>query len=388
MAELYLVAAATAHEARSLRLTAEPADGIEPLLSISEDGEVTAYTPDRPDRSFRLRRELRHPAGLLDLVEKDAGDRRWLAWRLLLAAWEEMRHRDELGREADRWTRTLLLVLQARASLRSFARAQAADTAPWDRRAARDLLDAAAALRFFDHGSVAPFLQWLVAVLPRDRAAAVLDDLLPAGETLFVERLFEGRHRELRRIVAAVSRAQRRQYFFGRYDLRGASRLRRLQGRLRFPESGVRAFAWSYWLWIADHSVPRMLAGCVVGILPFLLTDEAWRLVSALPFDGVALLSLASALAVLVYLHYDRIQADPAALSPRGGVGWVWLTGVAESLLLAAGVQWLAAPAFHSALGLGGCFNGGVFVASAAFALGVGVFTQLIWQDRAVTAPP
>lgn len=192
-------------------------------------------------------------------------------------------------------------------------------------------------------------------------------------------------------MVQSVARALRRQYYFGRYDLRGAGRLRRLLVRLRHPRSGVRALAWTGWLFVVDRFVPRLLAGCVVGILPFLLTDEAWRLVtdlSEVSILRVAALSLLAALLVLVYLFYDRYQADPAGLSPWSGVVSVWLTGCVDSLALAAGVQWLAASSFHEALGYCGRFNGGVFLASAAFALAVGVFTQLIWQEKAVTAPP
>jgi hypothetical protein len=298
-----------------------------------------------------------------------------------------MNARGELGRTTDCWTRTLLLTLKARASLRAFAAAKAVDPGSWSDRATRDLLDAAAALDFFDPRRLAPFLQWLVAVLPRERARGLIDELLPVGG-VFVSRVTEPRHRELGQVVQSVARALRRQYFFGRYDLRRAGRLRRLLGRLQYPRSGVRALAWTGWLFVVDRFVPRLLAGCVVGILPFLITDEAWRLATEVSILRISALSFVAAVLVLVYLFYDRHQADPAGLSPCSGVVSVWLTGRVESLALAAGVQWLAAPTFHEALGYCGRFNDGVFLASAAFALGVGVFTQLIWQEKAVTAPP
>lgn len=51
-------------------------------------------------------------------------------------------------------------------------------------------------------------------------------------------------------------------------------------------------------------------------------------------------------------------------------------------------MQWLAAESFLCALGRPESFHVGVFLASAAFALAVGVLTQLMWQEKAVTTPP
>jgi hypothetical protein len=382
--ELHLVALDYAHGPRTLGMARQLAPGAAPLLSISDEGEVTCAGLGQADAPLRLRRELRRPASLVELIEGEDADSRWQAARLLLAAWEQVR-RGGFDRKADQWTQTLLLLLQARASLRTFAAAPEAAHEPWHERAALDLLDAAAALEFFDPRRLAPFLQWLVAVLRRDQARALLDEVLPVELPRFLGRLAEPAHDELARIVEAVARAQRRQYFLGRYDLAGAGRLRPLLARLRFPRSRTAAAAWRRWLAFVDVLVPRLFAGCLVGILPFFLTDEAWRFASDLSRPQLAGVAAGAAGAVLGYLAYDRHQADPAGLSPLSGVIRVWLTGLVESYLLAAGVQWLASPSF---LGMACRFNASVFVASAAFALAVGVFTQLIWQEKAVTAPP
>jgi len=404
MAFLHLVPNRTRREPRSLRLTDEPEPGTS-LAEASEDG-VVRLAQDSWDEEARalLCAELRAPEVLVDQVERDLDseatrtcESSWHAARLFLAVHRALTETADLRSEIDRWTRTLLLLLQARASLRAFANGQATDPRPWHRRAAEDLLDAAAAVAFFEPAQLTPFLHFLVAVLPRDRARQLLDDLLPVDSARFAERLVEGEHRQLARVVQGVAHAQRRQWCLGRYDLAGASRFAPLLARLRFPRGTVAACFWRAGMRGIDLLVPRLFAGILVGTLPVLLTEEAWVLASTLPFRLVAFLSALTLVAVFFYLAYDRRQADPAGLTPFGGVGRVWLIGLLEAFGLSLGVQMLAAESFYRSLvqsvpdvaaGISPGFNLPVFLAGAAFSLGVGVFTQLIWQDEAVTAPP
>lgn len=367
--------------------------------SIQDDGrnfKIRDPELDDTEISIRWRQELDRPALLAAQIEPEAPREpalNWLAAQLYLAVQKRLDEMAALESGTRRFTTLFLQVLKARASLRAFCEE---GTESWASRATKDLLDLASALDFFDLAKITPFLQWLSAVLPPGKAALLVDSLLPVEDARLTNRLSDSENVELARVVEAVGRAQRRSYFLGRYDLAGAFRLGSLLSRLRWKRSrqaGALGAAFAF----ADFLIPRLLAGCLIGILPFFLTDEAWRLATSLPWPLLAGILFSTLLAVGLYLFYDREVADPAHLARSWGVVLVAAIGLTEALAFAGLLQWLAAGHFNAVLmenqpelpdRLSCGWNLNVFLASTAFSLGVGVFTQLIWQDKAVTAPP
>lgn len=401
MDALYAEPTVSALSGEKIRLsTSRPLDHVGRYGSIQDHGwSFEVQNPDlaNPEIQIRWRQELARPGLLASQIEPAKGHRGagldWLAAQLYLAVHRLLHEREPLDNGHSRFTSIFLRLLKSRASLRAFCED---DREIWSSRAAKDLLDLASALDFFDLARLNPFLHWLTAVLPSDKRARLLDHLLPVEDGNFAARLIHPENIELARVVEAVARAQRRSYFLGRYDLAGAYRLGSLLSRLRFKRSW-RAGAFGAVFALADFVIPRLLTGCLIGILPFFLTDEAWRLATSLPSQNLAWILFATFVAVCLYLFYDREVADPADLASSRGVFIVAAIGLAEALAFAWILQCTAAGHFNAVLVEGNpalagqlsCrFNGNVFLASTAFSLGVGVFTQLIWQDKAVTAPP
>jgi hypothetical protein len=384
-----------ATDARLLRFSEDPRD--ESFASCTIEGSSVALTVRddwKPDEIEFLSQELRRPEVLVGQIGPDRPGveaselRAWQIATLYLKFHDELRARDYLGRRSDSWVGVLLLLARARASTRILSVLNSGKRVPWLERCRNDLLEAAGALDFFEHKQTAAFAQWLAGALAPERAPRILNDLFPPETTVLLAAASESQ--ELRVVLFSVARALRRNWFLGRYDLRGAATLHRLLARLQwYRRPGLK------WLRHAIMTagtllIPRLAAGCLIGILPFLITDEAWRVARGQGPPLLAAVFAATCTAVLFYLLYDQEVADPARLVSRWQAARVWITAVIESLALAAAVQLLAAGSFPICIEplTVTRFDWGVFWASAAFSLGVGVFTQIIWQDQAVTAPP
>ena len=157
---------------------------------------------------------------------------------------------------------------------------------------------------------------------------------------------------------------------------------------------GVFSLWWRGSVWF-KVLLPRMMAGIVVGYLPLLLTEEAWMMVHRM-HRREGLLLVAGALGFSWYYLFVEVQNTVREkLVAAVRASRVFSMGVLESFLIGAIVQDLTAQAFlpEEIPGdvLQPCLMGSIYpkVLYVYFplALLIGIFVQIIWEDKPITEP-
>jgi hypothetical protein len=138
-----------------------------------------------------------------------------------------------------------------------------------------------------------------------------------------------------------------------------------------------------------------MVGGIVVGYLPLLLTDEAWNMVKAIKvLEASCLITFAFGLSlyyIFIEIHNtlkDKWESLVRALR-------VFATGLLESLVIGIIVLDLITKAFKPSLleegllvhGLLGYIYPKLLYIYFPLALLIGIFVQIIWEDKPITHP-
>jgi len=154
----------------------------------------------------------------------------------------------------------------------------------------------------------------------------------------------------------------------------------------------------SFWrkmfLWF-KLMIPRMVGGIVVGYLPLLLTDEAWNMVKEIDvLEASCLITFAFGVSlyyIFIEIHNtlkDKWESLVRALR-------VFATGLLESLVIGIIVLDLITKAFKPSLleegllvhGLLGYIYPKLLYIYFPLALLIGIFVQIIWEDKPITHP-
>lgn len=156
----------------------------------------------------------------------------------------------------------------------------------------------------------------------------------------------------------------------------------------------------SYYLWF-KLLLPRLLGGIVVGYLPLLLSEEIWGFAWQVePLEGVLIVGTA----VLFSFYYlfteirNVVQNTITAIYRGLRIGVI---GLAESFLVGIFAQDLLARPFVTGMGkiddyealnpvtglLGGLIYPKVLLLYFPLALLIGIFVQIIWEEKPITHP-
>lgn len=185
-------------------------------------------------------------------------------------------------------------------------------------------------------------------------------------------------------------------WFLKRYDWMTAARIwRNLKNNRRQQIIGF-----------VDLLLPRLLSAILIGFFPLMGGVEMWLIPLRLSWVDIIIISAIALLIVFLYFAYecfkiaDRIKAGTTLL---GRALIVFLHGLLWSLISSAMLYYMF---FHHFIGLEnavpdglGCmqyinlgyffvaFHGKVIVFFAVFALLMGVFIQVIWEEKTITEP-
>lgn len=174
-----------------------------------------------------------------------------------------------------------------------------------------------------------------------------------------------------------------RRWYLPRYDLAAAATLERA---VADAEGG----RWRSLNARMSFGVARLLAGIGVGYLVTALQGDTWRLLVGLVADRrAAAVLIAAALMAGTFLYLVHgIRRATGLTSARAGWARAWAIWIRGELFALAGgfpVAWAVAPILDSGFAAGDLVP--VVALYAQVALFVGVFTQLLFDDKPATAP-
>lgn len=143
--------------------------------------------------------------------------------------------------------------------------------------------------------------------------------------------------------------------------------------------------------------LPRLIGGIVVGYMVLIFSNDVWNMVDRLgtaaiyPANGLVIILLAIGLAFFFLLNEVRqtIRQTGVALT-RSAL--ILLMGILEALLIGVVLADLfglgMAPASDPGIpGLFGKLYPSFIAISAPLALLIGIFVQIIWEDKPITEP-
>jgi len=147
--------------------------------------------------------------------------------------------------------------------------------------------------------------------------------------------------------------------------------------------------------------IPRMAAGIVVGYIPLLLTDDSWRTIYYLTgLQGILLFVIVIAFSgFFLFLEVQKIVNNTAVAAVRALP--VLCLGLLESFIIGLVVLDLITLAFKPTLpaldslrlydglvhGLFGDIPPKILVLFFPLAFFIGIFIQLLWEEKPVTQP-
>jgi len=140
--------------------------------------------------------------------------------------------------------------------------------------------------------------------------------------------------------------------------------------------------------------LPRMVGGIVVGYLPLILTDEAWDMVKEMDkLEAFCLVTFALGFS----LYYIFIEINNTVKNKWVAFGRtlrVFSTGLLESFLIGVVISDIITRAFCPSLvnslavqGLLGCIYPKLLYLYFPLALLLGIFVQIIWEEKPITHP-
>ncbi len=141
--------------------------------------------------------------------------------------------------------------------------------------------------------------------------------------------------------------------------------------------------------------MPRMVGGIVVGYMPLIIAEDAWNMVSRI--DGREIFCIAL-FALGFSLYYLFIEVDNALRNKWLSLGRalrIFSTGLLESFIIGVVVSDLIARDFYPELmvdpltlpGLFGYIYPKMLYLYFPLALFIGIFAQIIWEDKPITHP-
>ena len=146
--------------------------------------------------------------------------------------------------------------------------------------------------------------------------------------------------------------------------------------------------------------IPRLLGGIFIGYFPILIGEEVWSFVKEVnAFEGFFIVILSSVFCLYyLFTELNNVVKDIRVASFRSMR--IWLIGLIESFIIGIFIQDLFARAFVNTLEtnyyglmmpphglLGGKIYPKVLLIYFPLALFIGVFVQLIWEDKPITHP-
>ncbi len=143
--------------------------------------------------------------------------------------------------------------------------------------------------------------------------------------------------------------------------------------------------------------IPRLAACIVVGYVPLVITDGAWEtvtLLSPLSVTCVFVLSLIGSFVYLLIEMRNRIRQPGIAWGRSAkvvmiGIGWSWIIGLLLMDLL-GNVFKCRLPRLNTMLWVPGLFGEIpvlVLLLYMPLALLLGIFLQIIWEEKPITEP-
>jgi len=139
--------------------------------------------------------------------------------------------------------------------------------------------------------------------------------------------------------------------------------------------------------------IPRMLSGIIVGYMPLLFSKDTWEFALKVNrLEGAAI--VLSALLFSLYYLFTEIQnvVQNTKTACYRGLR-IWLIGLGESFMLGIIAQDLLARPFIGNQGgtimglLGGLIYPKILLLFTPLALLIGIFVQVIWEDKPITHP-
>jgi len=143
--------------------------------------------------------------------------------------------------------------------------------------------------------------------------------------------------------------------------------------------------------------IPRLLGGIFIGYFPILIGEEVWSFVKEVnAFEGFFIVILSSVFCLYyLFTELNNVVKDIRVAFFRSIR--IWLIGLIESFLIGIFIQDLFARAFVKTLTnyslimpnglLGGNIYPKVLLIYFPLALFIGIFVQLIWEDKPITHP-
>ena len=143
--------------------------------------------------------------------------------------------------------------------------------------------------------------------------------------------------------------------------------------------------------------IPRLLGGIFIGYFPILIGEEVWTFVKEInAFETFFIVILSSGFSLYyLFTELNNVVKDIHAAFFRSVR--IWLIGLIESFIVGIVIQDLFARAFFNTLEdyslqvsnglLGGNIYPKVLLIYFPLALFIGIFVQLIWEDKPITHP-
>ena len=141
--------------------------------------------------------------------------------------------------------------------------------------------------------------------------------------------------------------------------------------------------------------LPRMVAGIVVGYMPLIIAEEAWGMANRMGELEVFCIALFTLGFSLYYLFIEVDNTLRNKWLSLGRAFRIFSTGLLESFLIGVLVLDLMAEAFYPTLmadsltlpGLFGYISPKLLYLYFPLALFIGIFVQIIWEDKPITHP-
>lgn len=137
---------------------------------------------------------------------------------------------------------------------------------------------------------------------------------------------------------------------------------------------------------------PRLLAAIMLGFIVLGAAEEMWRYAAKINAWTALVIFLLSNLVSYAYLNIEITNAK-ISKNPRRQAGAIWALGFFESLIASLILSDLASQYFvfienHRPLcGIFGIIYPQVVLIYSALALLIGIFVQVIWEDKPITHP-
>lgn len=143
--------------------------------------------------------------------------------------------------------------------------------------------------------------------------------------------------------------------------------------------------------------IPRLIGGILIGYLPILMSSDLWKFVKHInDFEGFFIILISSVFCFYyLFTEIKNVVDDTRTAFFRSMR--IWLIGLLESFLFGVVIMDLFARAFVKSfdkldkLGepisglLGGQIYPKVLIIYFPLALFIGIFVQLIWEDKPIT---